>query len=70
MIRTFKFAQDAISEGHWIKNQWSKNSWTMNEKEKANLGMNDIADKIGNSVEKIRNTGSVEKKWVNLNLIL
>ena len=62
MIRTFKFAQDAISEGHWIKNQWSKNGWTVNEKEKANFGMNDITDKIGNSVEKIRNTGSVEKK--------
>lgn len=26
MIRSFKFAQDVISEGHWIKNQWSKNS--------------------------------------------
>ena len=62
MIRTFKFAQDAISEGHWIKNQWSKKSWTTSEKEKANLGMNDVADKIGNSVEKVRNTGNVKNE--------
>lgn len=34
MIRSFKFAQDVISEGHWIKNQWSKNSWILSGKEK------------------------------------
>ena len=64
MIRSFKFAQDVISEGHWIKNQWSKNSRILSEKEKNNLGMNDITDKIGNNVEKIRekrNTDSVQK---------
>lgn len=60
MIRSFKFAQDAISEGHWIKNQWSKNSWILNKKEKTNFGMNAVADKIGSDVEKAKNTGEVK----------
>lgn len=60
MIRTFKFAQAVISEGHWIKKQWSKSSWTLSEKEKVNLGiMNDIdmtdsTDKIAKDVEKAK----------------
>ena len=55
MIRSFKFAQDVISEGHWIKNQWSKNSWILSEKEKNNLGMNDISNKIDSNSSNIKN---------------
>ena len=66
MIRTFKFAQDVISEGHWIKNQWSKDSWILpNGKNKnSKNNMNDIADKIGNDVEKVRNTDEVNTNEV------
>ena len=58
MIRSFKFAQDVISEGHWIKNQWSKNSWILSEKEKNNLGMNDISNKIDSSTSSTKNAGN------------
>lgn len=58
MIRSFKFAQDVISEGHWIKNQWSKNSWILSEKEKNNLGMTDISNKIDSSDSSIKNVGN------------
>ncbi len=58
MIRSFKFAQDVISEGHWIKNQWSKNSRILSEKEKNNLGMNNIADKIDSSTSSTKNVGN------------
>lgn len=58
MIRSFTFAQDVISEGHWIKNQWSKNSWILSEKEKNNLGMNDISNKIDSSTSSTKNVGN------------
>lgn len=58
MIRSFTFAQDVISEGHWIKNQWSKNSWILSEKEKNNLGMNDISNKIDDSDSSTKNVGN------------
>lgn len=58
MIRSFTFAQDVISEGHWIKNQWSKNSWILSEKEKNNLGMNDISNKIDGSDSSTKNVGN------------
>ena len=58
MIRSFKFAQNVISEGHWIKNQWSKNSRILSEKEKNNLGMNNIADKIDSSTSSTKNVGN------------
>lgn len=58
MIRSFTFAQDVISEGHWIKNQWSKNSWILSEKEKNNLGMNDISNKIDSSDSSTKNVGN------------
>lgn len=57
MIRSFKFAQDVISEGHWIKNQWSKYSWILSEK-KNNLGMNDIFNKIDDSDCSTKNVGN------------
>lgn len=64
MIRTFKFAQDTISEGHWIKNQWSKKSWILlnGKNEDGKNNMNDVVNKIGSNVEKVRNTISVEKE--------
>ena len=58
MIRSFNFAQDVISEGHWIKNQWSKNSWILSEKEKNNLGMKDISNKIDDSDSSTKNVGN------------
>lgn len=58
MIRSFTFAQDVISEGHWIKNQWSKNSWILSEKEKNNLGMTDISNKIDGSDSSTKNVGN------------
>ena len=58
MIRSFKFAQDVISEGHWIKNQWSKNSWILSGKEKNNLGMTDISNKIDSSISSTKNVGN------------
>lgn len=58
MIRSFTFAQDVISEGHWIKNQWSKNSWILSEKEKSNLGMKDISNKIDDSDSSTKNVGN------------
>ena len=58
MIRSFTFAQDVISEGHWIKNQWSKNSWILSGKEKNNLGMNDISNKIDSSDSSTKNIGN------------
>ena len=58
MIRSFKFAQDVISEGHWIKNQWSKNSCILSEKEKNNLGMNDTFNKIDGSTSSTKNVGN------------
>lgn len=84
MIRSFKFAQNIISEGHWIKNQWSKNSWILSEKEKNNLGMNDISNKIdGNinstkdandiknvNVKCYRDNGDGTMNWVNCPVII
>ena len=58
MIRSFKFAQDVISEGHWIKNQWSKDSCILSEKEKNNLGMTDISNKIDGSDSSTKNVGN------------
>lgn len=58
MIRSFRFAQDVISEGHWIKNQWSKNSWLLSEKEKNNLGMTDISNKNDDSDSSTKNVGN------------
>ena len=67
MIRSFTFAQDVISEGHWIKNQWSKNSWILSEKEKNNLGMNDISNKIDSSDSSTKNIGdNNDTKNVNI----
>lgn len=60
MIRSFKFAQDVISEGHWIKNQWSKNNWILSEKEKNNLGMNDIFNKIDGSTKNVENNNDAK----------
>lgn len=64
MIRSFKFAQDVISEGHWIKNQWSKNSWILSEKEKTNLGMKEniskIDDKINDNINSIKNANDAK----------
>ncbi len=60
MIRSFKFAQDVISEGHWIKNQWSKHSWILSEKEKNNLGMKDISNKIDSSTKNVRNNNDTK----------
>lgn len=64
MIRSFKFAQDVISEGHWIKNQWSKNSWILSEKEKTNLGMKEniskIDDKINDNINSIKNANDTK----------
>ena len=60
MIRSFTFAQDVISEGHWIKNQWSKNSWILSEKEKNNLGMNDISNKIDGSTKNVGNNNDTK----------
>lgn len=60
MIRSFKFAQDVISEGHWIKNQWSKNSCILSGKEKNNLGMNDISNKNDSSTSSIKNVDSAK----------
>lgn len=60
MIRSFKFAQDVISEGHWIKNQWSKDSWILSEKEKNNLGMNDISNKIDSSTKNVGNNNDAK----------
>lgn len=84
MIRSFKFAQDVISEGHWIKNQWSKNSWILSGKEKNNLGINDISNKIdGNinstkdandiknvNVKCYKNNGDGTMDWVNCPVII
>lgn len=56
MIRSFKFAQDVISEGHWIKNQWSKNICILSEKN--NLGVNDISNKIDGSDSSTKNVGN------------
>lgn len=80
MIRSFKFAQYVISEGHWIKNQWSKNSWILSEK-KNNLGMNDISNKIDGNISNIKNVKNVNVKcyrdngdgtmdWVNCPVII
>lgn len=63
MIRSFKFAQDVISEGHWIKNQWSKGNWILSEKEKNNLGMNDIPNKIDDNINNIKDTKNVNVKY-------
>ena len=64
MIRSFKFAQDVVSEGHWIKNQWSKNSWILSEKEKTNLGMKEsiskIDDKINDNINSIKNANDAK----------
>ena len=60
MIRSFKFAQDVISEGHWIKNQWSKNSWILSGKEKNNLGMNDTFNKIDSSTKNVGNNNDAK----------
>lgn len=60
MIRSFKFAQDVISEGHWIKNQWSKNSWILSGKEKNNLGMNDTFNKIDGSTKNVENNNDAK----------
>lgn len=60
MIRSFEFAQDVISEGHWIKNQWNKNSWILSEKEKNNLGMNDISNKIDSNTSSTKNVDSAK----------
>lgn len=56
MIRSFKFVQDVISEGHWIKNQWSKNNWILSGKN--NLGVNDISNKIDGSDSSTKNVGN------------
>lgn len=64
MIRSFKFAQDVISEGHWIKNQWSKNSWILSENEKAILSMKEniskIDDKINDNINSIKNANDAK----------
>lgn len=64
MIRSFKFAQDVISEGHWIKNQWSKNSWILSEKEKTILSMKEniskIDDKINDNINSIKNANDAK----------
>ena len=72
MIRSFKFAQDVISEGHWIKNQWSKNSWILSEKEKTNLGTNDVENTKVNKEVKVkcyRDNGDGTMDWVNCPVI-
>lgn len=53
MIRSFKFAQDVINEGHWIKN-----IWILSKKEKNNLGVNDISNKIDGSDSSTKNVGN------------
>lgn len=58
MIRSFKFAQDVISEGHWIKNQWSKDNWILSGKEKNNFGMNDISNKNDSNTSSTKNVGN------------
>lgn len=58
MIRSFKFVQEVISEGHWIKNQWSKNSWILSGKEKNNLGMTDVSNKNDDSDSSTKNVGN------------
>ena len=60
MIRSFTFAQNVISEGHWIKNQWSKNSWILSEKEKNNLGTKDISNKIDSSTKNVGNNNNTK----------
>lgn len=64
MIRSFKFAQDVISEGHWIKNQWSKNSWILSEKEKTILSIKEniskIDDKINDNINSIKNANDAK----------
>ena len=60
MIRSFTFAQNVISEGHWIKNQWSKNSCILSEKEKNNLGMKDISNKIDSSTKNVGNNNNTK----------
>ena len=64
MIRSFKFAQDVISEGHWIKNQWSKNSWILNEKEKTILSIKEniskTDDKTDDNINSIKNANDVK----------
>ena len=64
MIRSFKFSQDVISEGHWIKNQWSKNSWILSEKEKTILSMKEniskIDDKINDNINSIKNANDAK----------
>ena len=60
MIRSFTFAQNVISEGHWIKNQRSKNSWIVSEKEKNNLGMKDISNKIDSSTKNVGNNNNTK----------
>lgn len=73
MIRSFKFAQDVISEGHWIKN-----SWILSKKEKNNFGMNDTSNKIDSSdsstknvnVKCYRDNGDGTMDWVNCPVII
>ena len=64
MIRSFKFAQDVISEGHWIKNQWSKDSWILNEKEKTILSIKEniskTDDKTDDNINSIKNANDVK----------
>lgn len=64
MIRSFKFAQDVISEGHWIKNQWSKDSWILNKKEKTILSMKEniskTDDKTDDNINSIKNANDVK----------
>lgn len=64
MIRSFKFAQDVISEGHWIKNQWSKDSWILNKKEKTILNMKEniskTDDKTDDNINSIKNANDVK----------
>lgn len=60
MIRSFKFAQNIISEGHWIKNQWSKNSQILSGKEKNNLGMNDISNKIDGNINSTKDANDIK----------
>lgn len=60
MIRSFKFVQDVISESHWIKNQWNKNSWILSGKEKNNLGMNDISNKIDGNINSTKNANDIK----------
>lgn len=64
MIRSFKFAQDVISEGHWIKNQQSKDSWILNKKEKTILSMKEniskTDDKTDDNINSIKNANDVK----------